>query len=94
MMSLYGEERVMSVLDHLKEGADVDVAIMESLSISLNDLEMEWHQYLKRKATWLAYLGNHLYEILFFLGALALIYGFIRAIKKKRAYLEEEEDWE
>ena len=94
MISSYGQEGVLSVLDHLKEGADADVAIIEGLSISLNDLEIEWHQHLKRKTTWLAYLANHLYEVLFFLGALAMIYGFIRQIIKKRAYQEEEEeDW-
>jgi hypothetical protein len=93
MISSYGEERVLSVLDCLKEGADADVAVIEGLSVSLNDLEIEWHQHLKRKTTWLAYLVNHLYEILFFLGALAMIYGFIRQIIKKRAYQEEEEDW-
>jgi hypothetical protein len=94
MMSSYGEERVLSILNFLKEGANMDEALLKSLSISLNDLEIQWHQHLKRKATWLVYLVNHLYEILFFLGALAMIYGFIRAIIKKRAYQEEEEeDW-
>ena len=94
MIGSYGEEGVLSVLVHLKEGANADLAIMEGLSISLNDLETEWHQHLKRKTTWLPYLGNHLYEMLFFLGALAMIYGFIRQIIKKRAYQEDEEDWD
>jgi hypothetical protein len=93
MMSSYGEEKVLSVIHDLEEGAGVDVAILEGLSISLSDLEIEWHQHLKRRSIWLVYLANHLYEILFFLGALAIIYGFIRQIKKKREYQEEEEDW-
>ena len=94
MISSYGEEGILSVLGYLKEGANADLAIMEGLSISLNDLETEWHQHLSRKTTWLPYLGNHLYEMLFFLGALTMIYGFIRQIIKKRAYQEEEEDWD
>jgi hypothetical protein len=94
MISSYGKEEVLSILDYIKEGADADVAIKKSLSISLNDLEIEWHQHLKRRITWLAYLVSHLYELLFFLGALAVIYGFIRRLIKKRAYQEEEgEDW-
>jgi hypothetical protein len=92
MISSYDLEGVLSVLDYLKEGADVDAAILEGLSVSLKDLEIEWHQHLKRKTAWLAYLVNHLYEFLFFLGALAMIYGFIRQIIKKRAYQEEEDD--
>ncbi len=95
MIASYGLEGVLSILDYLKEGADVNVAILESLSISLNDLETEWHQQIKRKAIWMTYLANHLYEFLFFLGALVMIYGFIRQIIKKRVYQEEEEeDWE
>jgi hypothetical protein len=95
MIASYGLEGVLSVLGYLKEGTDADAAIREGLSISLNDLEIEWHQHLKRKTIWLAYLVNHLYEFLFFLGALVMIYGFIRQIIKKRAYQEEEgEDWE
>ena len=94
IMSSYGEEGVLSVLNDLKEGADVDVALSENLSITLNDLETQWHRYLKRKTGWLTYLARHLHEILFFLGALAMIYGFIKQIKKKREYQEEEEeDW-
>ena len=39
----------------------------------------------------MTYLINYLYEILFFLGALIMIYGFIRVWIKKRRYQDEEE---
>ena len=90
----YGSEGILAVLDYLKDGAEVDVAILKGLSISLDELEARWHQDLKRRITWVTYLINHLYQILFFLAALAVIYGFIRRLMKKRAYRdEEEEDW-
>lgn len=94
MISSYGKEGVLSVLNDLKKGANVDEAIQKGLSISLGNLEADWHQHLKRRTTWLTYLINHLYTILFFLGALTLVYGFIRQRIKKLAYQdEEEEDW-
>jgi len=94
IMSSYGSEGILAVLDCLKDGAEVDVAIPKALSISLDELEARWHHHLKKRITWVTYLINHLYEILFFLAALAVIYGFIRRLMKKRAYRdEEEEDW-
>ena len=90
----YGKDGVLAVLNHLKEGVEADTAIQTGLSISLDDLETRWHQHLNRRTTWLAYLINHLYEILFFLAALAMIYGFIRQLMRKRAYQDkDEEDW-
>ena len=94
IISLYGREGVLAVLGHLEDGAEVEVAIRKGLSISLNELEARWHQHLKRRITWVTYLINHLYEVLFFLAALTLIFGFIRRLMKKRAYRgEEDDDW-
>ena len=92
MISSFGEEAVLSVLNYLQEGADVDEALIRALSISLEELESRWHSTLKRRISWLTYLINHLYEILFFLAAMAMIYGFIRGLMKKRAYRDEEEE--
>jgi hypothetical protein len=92
MISAFGEEAVLSVLDYLEDGVEVDGAIIRSLSISLDELESRWLHHLKRRTTWATYLINHLYEILFFLAAMAMIYGFIRRLMKKRAYRDEEEE--
>jgi hypothetical protein len=92
MISSFGVERVLSVLDHLREGYGLEMALIRGLSVSLDELEARWHRHLKRRITWLTYLINHLYQILFFLAALIMIYGFIRRLMKKRAYSDEEED--
>jgi hypothetical protein len=92
MISSFGKEAVLSVLNYLQEGAEVDEALMRGLSISLDELESRWHHYLKRRISWVTYLINHLYEILFFLAAMVMIYGFIRGLIKKRAYRDEEEE--
>jgi hypothetical protein len=90
--SAFGEEALLSVLNDLEKGVEVDQALLRSLSISLDELESRWHHHLRRKITWVTYLINHLYEILFFLAAMAMIYGFIRGWMKKRAYRDMEEE--
>ena len=92
MISSFGKEAVLSVLHYLEEGTEVDEALLRGLSISLDELESRWHHHLRRRITWVAYLINHLYEILFFLAAMVMIYGFIRGLRKKRAYRDEEEE--
>lgn len=92
MISSFGEEAVLSVLNYLEHGVEMDGAIFRGLSISLDELESRWLHHLKRRITWATYLINHLYEILFFLAAMAMIYGFIRRLRKKRAYRDEEEE--
>ncbi|UCB49049.1 MAG: hypothetical protein JSW56_18400 [Deltaproteobacteria bacterium] len=92
MISSFGKEAVLSVLNYLEEGAEMDEALVRGLSISLDELESRWHHHLRRRITWVTYLINHLYEILFFLAAMAMIYGFIRGLMKKRAYRDEDEE--
>ena len=92
IMGSYGRKAMLAVLNDLREGSDLDLAIMQGFSISMDELEARWHDDLKRRITWPTYLISHLYEILFFLAALATTYGFIRRWLKKRAYTDEEEE--
>ena len=59
---------------------------------SIDELEKGWYTYHKRKISWITYLTNNLYGILFFLSALILIYGFIKRSMKKRAYENYEDE--
>jgi hypothetical protein len=88
----YREQGVLQVLEYLKQGYSVDDSISKALSISTFDLEKNWIAHLKRKHTWASYLSQHIYTILFFLAALITVYGFIRILKKKREYVEDEEE--
>jgi hypothetical protein len=94
IVSEYGKDKMLDLLGNLKTGYPIHEAIQKSLSISLFELEKNWHAYLKRKHTWFLYLSNNLYAIIFFLAALVTVYGFIRLLKKKRAYKDEEEEEE
>jgi hypothetical protein len=91
IVSEFGKQGILNVLEYLKEGYSVDDSIQKSLSISLFELEKNWHAHLKRKHTWFSYISNNLYTILFSIAAIITVYGFVRLLKKKRAYKDEEE---
>lgn len=87
----YGQDAILRLLQFVHEGHTADESIQKSLSISLYELEDHWHRYLKGKYTWFSYLSNHLYILLFLLAGIITIYGFLRFLRKKRAYLDEDE---
>ncbi len=82
----FGRIGILKILEKLQEGHDIDVAILQSLSVPFNELEIRWHSHLRKRITWFTYLANNLYGILFFLAALITIAGFFRLAIKKRRY--------
>ena len=85
-------EGLLEILGHLKDGHDLEEAVLKGLSVPFHNLEEDWLRYLKKRMTWLTHVINHLYEILFLMGALILISAFIRRSIQKRAYMHEGED--
>jgi hypothetical protein len=92
IISDYGPDGLLRLLDYLKDGDGINSAVQKAYAISFDELEKRWYDRLKKRATILTFLINNLYEILFFLSALLLIYGFIRVIIKKRSYKEDEDE--
>jgi hypothetical protein len=88
--SEFGKEKILSLLDFMKEGESVDSAVLKALSVTLDKLEKKWHDSLRQKTTWFTHLSYHLYEILFGLMALIAMVAFIKIILKKRSYMEDE----
>ncbi|MDY6863304.1 MAG: peptidase MA family metallohydrolase [Thermodesulfobacteriota bacterium] len=87
----FGRKGILNILHYMEKGDSVDEAILKSLSISFEKLEERWHNNLKKEFTWFTYLGNHLYEALFFLGAVLTVCAFIKYLIKKRAYRDDKE---
>jgi len=92
IIEMHGLGKVMNILDGVKESRSWEEAVRDVLDVSFADLEYMWRDDLKKKLTWFTYVVNNLYEILFFLAALASVAGFIRAYLRKRAYMREEEE--
>ena len=88
----YGINGILAVLDHMREGREWEEAIFDGLSVSFGELEAAWHHDLRKRLTWLSYLLNNLYEILFFMAAVITIFGFARQWWRKRRYYRDEDD--
>jgi len=88
----YGRPGVLHMLEYLKEGDSVNVSVRKSFSVSMFELEGNWHAYLKRRHTWFYYLSSNIYTIIFSIAAIVTICGFFRLLKKKRAYADEDEE--
>jgi hypothetical protein len=88
----YGENGILNILDHLKNGLDFETAVKKSLSLSINELEIRWHNHLKKRENIFVFLAGYIYEVLFFVGALLTIAAFIRFLLKKRAYTDEDDE--
>lgn len=88
----FGASGVLRILERMSSGDSVEIAVQKSLLISLDELERRWRSSLVRKTSWLSYISDTLYEILFLFAALIAIYGFFVILRKKRAYKDEDED--
>lgn len=88
----YGRDQVLILLNKLREGLEIETAIEETFAVSFDALEKKWLEQLKNKKIWLTFLITHIYEILFFLGAVMLIIGFIRFVVKRKAYKDSFEE--
>lgn len=92
MIRRYGKPQVIDLLHSMEKGEEIEEAILQTLSISLDSLEIQWQNTLKGKTTWFTFFSHYLYEILFSLMALLTIYGFIRSRIRKSRYRDEDED--
>ena len=87
----YGAKGLVTVLEQLREGATLERGIEKGLSISLSELEVKWQGRVKKGATWFTYISSNLYEMLFVIAGLVTVCGFIKVLKRKRAYKDEDD---
>jgi len=92
IVSEFGKQGILQILEYLKEGYSLDDSLQKGLSVTTSELDEKWQAYLKKRRGWFSYLSRNLYGILFFIAALATVYGFMRMLKKKREQRDEPED--
>ena len=90
--SEFGKRGILQILAYLKEGYSLDDSLQKGLSVTTSELDEKWQAYLKKRRGWFSYLSRNLYEILFFIAALATVYGFMRMLKKKKEHTDEPGD--
>jgi hypothetical protein len=82
----------LKILYELHRGSDIEKAIFTVLSKDMYELENAWHRHLKRKYTWLRYISDNIYWILFFIGAIVTVIGFLHLRRRMKTYPEDDED--
>lgn len=92
IISKYGTAGILRLLKYLREGHSIEDSVSNSFSISFAELEKNWYGYMKKQTTWVTLVINHLYEILFSLGAIILIGAYVKIYIRKRSYGDEEDD--
>lgn len=90
--SKYGTEKLLDILEMLHKGSDIEKAVFAGLSVDINELETQWHKYLRRKYTWASYISDNIYWIIFFAGAVATVIGFLKLRKRIKEYPDEDEE--
>jgi len=88
----FGVAKLIDLLEYLKGGLDLEDAVVKSFSVSMDELEMRWRGHLEKRITWITYMSNNLYEILFLLAGMISIYGFIRIMIRRKAYRDQDDD--
>jgi hypothetical protein len=87
----HGLDGILKVLDLLKTDEEWETAVEKGLNVSFDELEEAWIDRLRKEKGWFLLVSEYLYEILFFLAALASAYGFLKAYLRKRDYLRGKE---
>lgn len=94
MEKRYGKDRIQQVLSNIAENRTIDLAIKNSLSCGIDELEDEWRKSLNSKTAWILFISDNFIWILFCLGGVLMTYGYIRVRIKMRNYRDDEFDEE
>jgi len=90
----FGKQAILNILSDLKNGETLETASMQSLAMTITELEKQWLTEIERTPRWLIFLANNIYGILFFLAAVLTVVGFIRVLVRRKAYAKWEEEEE
>ncbi len=87
-----GKKQFLQVLNQMQRGYEADAAFYDVFKTSIAELEKKWHQSMARHLTWITWLSGHLYELLFFCASLVCVFGFVKLVRRKQNYSDEDSD--
>ena len=90
----YGERGLIDVIERVSRGVDTEKAMEQVSGIQFRQLIAKWKQHIKSSYTWVHFVSNNIYEILFFLAALVTVAGFVVILIRKKRYVDEDVDEE
>ncbi len=80
----FGTGKLLEILNYLKTGETFEVAFKKTLSMTPSELENQWHASFGFYISWILFIAQHFYEIIFFAMALAAVIAFIKITLKRR----------
>lgn len=86
----YGIDSIKGIILRLSTGAGFHETISHESGADFTEIEKEWRKGKETQYTWLAYISDNIYLILFFIAAFLTIYGFIIFRRRMRDYKDEE----
>jgi hypothetical protein len=92
MVKLYGDGVVADLLARLAAGWSAGESVRAVSGISLQRLEAGWRQRQTSSLAWMGRMAGHIYGILFFLAAVVTLLGFLRHQRRRRNYVDDEDD--
>lgn len=88
----YGPDKILLILKSLHDGDDINMAISNSLPVSLSTLEHDWQKHLKKRCTWFYFFSDNLVWILFVFAAVLTVIGYLRLRIRMRTHFKDEEE--
>jgi hypothetical protein len=88
----FGEDILLELLDRMARKENIEKAFQVVYRIDLDQMEILWQESIRKNLTWFTYLSNHMYEILFVAGALLTVIAFLKLIRKKHQYKDDDFD--
>lgn len=88
----FGEHKLLEFLNQMARGEIFREAFYNVYRTSLDQMELSWKESIRKDLTWFTYLSNHLYELLFVAAAFLTIIGFLKLIRKKHQYKDDDFD--
>lgn len=92
--SRYGKDKLIAILYELQQGNEIENTFSSVFSVDLAKLEKDWHRHLRRKYTWIRYISDNIYWLLFFAGAIITVIGYLHLRVRMKKYQDEEDDEE
>jgi len=87
----YGESKLILIIHDLAGQGDIEEAVSTNIGLGLDVLERQWKKDLKSEYSWIVYVADHLYWLLFLAAALITASGFC-VIKRRMKNYHDEED--
>lgn len=86
MVKHYGEEKLRLLLQGLERQGTIEESVYNSYGLSLDALVQMWKKGLIRENSWISYVADHMYWLLFSLAALMSVAGYCAAKRRMRNY--------